>query len=394
MSEPKDLSSLGQYIREISDKPLLTSEEEYELAVRNQAGDAAAKAKLIESNLRLVASVAREYNFDFLIGLEDLIGYGNLGLIKAVEKFNPEKRYRFSTYAKYWIRHYITRAIDDKARLIRIPVYAIARKRKIEGVRGELAQELKREPYDEEIAERMGISIEKIREIYKKSQEPISLEESIKDCRDDICYWDVMEDETCENPEEAAIDKISLEKLIGYIEKADRIKPRDMKIFLLRTGIVDGVVWPLRKCAKEFNINHQRVAVIEKTVRRKLSESKVIKKYAKTNPEVTYEFLQALEKRKQKEEFLALLLFELDKSQQLHQIVALKMGYIDGNKHSSEEISTRIGVPSEFVDTLFAKALKKISLSHNRDKLIAYDANLGTLINYYEQKIEGNKQKS
>ena len=246
------------YLKEIGKVPLLTAEEEIELAKRMEAGDEKAKQKLAEANLRLVVSIAKRYVGRGMLFL-DLIQEGNLGLIKAVEKFDYEKGYKFSTYATWWIRQAITRAIADQARTIRIPVHMVETINKLIRESRQLLQELGREPLPEEIAERMGISVERVREILKISQEPVSLETPIGE-EEDSHLGDFIQDQNVPVPAEAAASNLLRDQLN---EVLDTLTEREQKVLRLRFGMDDGRARTLEEVGKEFQVTRERIRQIE-----------------------------------------------------------------------------------------------------------------------------------
>ena len=265
------------YLKEIGKVPLLTAEEEIELAKRMEAGDEKAKQKLAEANLRLVVSIAKRYVGRGMLFL-DLIQEGNLGLIKAVEKFDYEKGYKFSTYATWWIRQAITRAIADQARTIRIPVHMVETINKLIRESRQLLQELGREPLPEEIAERMGISVERVREILKISQEPVSLETPIGE-EEDSHLGDFIQDQNVPVPAEAAASNLLRDQLN---EVLDTLTEREQKVLRLRFGMDDGRARTLEEVGKEFQVTRERIRQIEAKALRKLrhpSRSRKLKDY-------------------------------------------------------------------------------------------------------------------
>ena len=265
------------YLKEIGKVPLLTAEEEIELAKRMEAGDEKAKQKLAEANLRLVVSIAKRYVGRGMLFL-DLIQEGNLGLIKAVEKFDYEKGYKFSTYATWWIRQAITRAIADQARTIRIPVHMVETINKLIRESRQLLQELGREPLPEEIAERMGISVERVREILKISQEPVSLETPIGE-EEDSHLGDFIQDDNVPVPADAAAFTLLKEQLV---EVLSTLTDREQKVLRLRFGLDDGRARTLEEVGKEFNVTRERIRQIEAKALRKLrhpSRSRKLKDY-------------------------------------------------------------------------------------------------------------------
>ena len=269
------------YLKEIGKVPLLTAEEEIELAKRMEAGDEKAKQKLAEANLRLVVSIAKRYVGRGMLFL-DLIQEGNLGLIKAVEKFDYEKGYKFSTYATWWIRQAITRAIADQARTIRIPVHMVETINKLIRESRQLLQELGREPLPEEIAERMGISVERVREILKISQEPVSLETPIGE-EEDSHLGDFIQDQNVPVPAEAAASNLLRDQLN---EVLDTLTEREQKVLRLRFGMDDGRARTLEEVGKEFQVTRERIRQIEAKALRRLrhpSKSRKLKDYLDAN---------------------------------------------------------------------------------------------------------------
>ena len=253
------------YLKEIGKVPLLTPEEEQELAKRMAEGDAEAKHRMEEANLRLVVSIAKRYVGRGMLFL-DLIQEGNLGLIKAVEKFDYTKGYKFSTYATWWIRQAITRAIADQARTIRIPVHMVETINKVIRVSRQLLQELGHDPSPEEIAAVMNMPVEKVRDILKIAQEPVSLETPIGE-EEDSHLGDFIPDEDASEPSEAASFSLLKEQLM---EVLDTLTPREKKVLELRFGIVDGRTRTLEEVGKEFNVTRERIRQIEAKALRKL----------------------------------------------------------------------------------------------------------------------------
>nr|WP_255228343.1 RNA polymerase sigma factor RpoD [Lutispora saccharofermentans] len=265
------------YLKEIGKVPLLSPDEEIELAKRMKEGDAEAKKKLTEANLRLVVSIAKRYVGRGMLFL-DLIQEGNLGLIKAVEKFDYVKGFKFSTYATWWIRQAITRAIADQARTIRIPVHMVETINKLIRVSRQLLQELGRDPLPEEIAQEMGLSEDKVREIMKIAQEPVSLETPIGE-EEDSHLGDFIPDDDVPAPAEAAAFTLLKEQLM---EVLDTLTPREEKVLRLRFGLDDGRARTLEEVGKEFNVTRERIRQIEAKALRKLrhpSRSKKLKDY-------------------------------------------------------------------------------------------------------------------
>ncbi len=253
------------YLKEIGKVPLLTPEEEIDLAVKMADGDEEAKRRMTEANLRLVVSIAKRYVGRGMLFL-DLIQEGNLGLIKAVEKFDHTKGYKFSTYATWWIRQAITRAIADQARTIRIPVHMVETINKTIRVSRQLLQELGHDPSAEEIADEMGMPVEKVRDILKIAQEPVSLETPIGE-EEDSHLGDFIPDEDASEPSEAASFSLLREQLE---EVLDTLAPREKKVLELRFGIVDGRTRTLEEVGKEFNVTRERIRQIEAKALRKL----------------------------------------------------------------------------------------------------------------------------
>ena len=265
------------YLKEIGKVSLHTAEEEIELAKRMEEGDEEAKKRLAEANLRLVVSIAKRYVGRGMLFL-DLIQEGNLGLIKAVEKFDYRKGYKFSTYATWWIRQAITRAIADQARTIRIPVHMVETINKLVRISRQLLQELGREPTPEEIADRMNIPVERVREIIKISQEPVSLETPIGE-EEDSHLGDFIQDDNVPVPAEAAaytLLKEQLQEVLGTLTE------REQKVLRLRFGLDDGRARTLEEVGREFNVTRERIRQIEAKALRKLrhpSRSRKLKDY-------------------------------------------------------------------------------------------------------------------
>lgn len=253
------------YLKEIGKIALLTPEEEVELAIRMSQGDEEAKRRMAEANLRLVVSIAKRYVGRGMLFL-DLIQEGNLGLIKAVDKFDYTKGYKFSTYATWWIRQAITRAIADQARTIRIPVHMVETINKVIRVSRQLLQELGHDPSPEEIAEEMGMPVEKVRDILKIAQEPVSLETPIGE-EEDSHLGDFIPDEDASEPSEAASYTLLKEQLITVLST---LTPREEKVLRLRFGLDDGRTRTLEEVGKEFNVTRERIRQIEAKALRKL----------------------------------------------------------------------------------------------------------------------------
>ena len=265
------------YLKEIGKVDLLTPEEEIELADRMAAGDESAKVRLAEANLRLVVSIAKRYVGRGMLFL-DLIQEGNLGLIKAVEKFDHTKGYKFSTYATWWIRQAITRAIADQARTIRIPVHMVETINKVIRVSRQLLQELGHDPSPEEIAEEMQMPVNRVRDILKIAQEPVSLETPIGE-EEDSHLGDFIPAEDAQEPAEAASFALLREQLVDVL---GTLTPREEKVLKLRFGIEDGRTRTLEEVGKEFNVTRERIRQIEAKALRKLrhpSRSKMLKDF-------------------------------------------------------------------------------------------------------------------
>ena len=280
LSVPEGVSiedPVRMYLKEIGKVSLLSADEEIELAKRMERGDEAAKKRLAEANLRLVVSIAKRYVGRGMLFL-DLIQEGNLGLIKAVEKFDYRKGYQFSTYATWWIRQAITRAIADQARPIRIPVHMVETINKLIRVSRQLLQELGREPTPEEIAEEMDMPVDRVREILKISQEPVSLETPIGE-EEDSHLGDFIQDDNVPVPADAAAFTLLKEQLV---EVLSTLTDREQKVLRLRFGLDDGRARTLEEVGKEFNVTRERIRQIEAKALRKLrhpSRSRKLKDY-------------------------------------------------------------------------------------------------------------------
>ncbi len=265
------------YLKEIGKVPLLTKDEEVALAKRIEAGDESAKRELAQANLRLVVSIAKKHigrGMSFL----DLIQEGNLGLIKAVEKFDYTKGYKFSTYATWWIRQSITRAIADQARTIRIPVHMIENINKLVRIQRQLVQKLGRDPIPEEIAEIMDMDVEKVRNIMKIAQEPVSLETPIGE-EEDSHLGDFVEDNQVATPVESTTYIMLREELLDVLKT---LTPREQEVLKLRFGLNDGKTRTLEEVGKEFDVTRERIRQIEAKALRKLrhpSRSKKLKDF-------------------------------------------------------------------------------------------------------------------
>ncbi len=261
------------YLKEIGRISLLSPEEELELSEKVASGDEYAKNKLAESNLRLVVSIAKRYVGRGLLFL-DLIQEGNIGLMKAVDKFDSDKGYKFSTYATWWIRQAITRALADQARTIRVPVHMVETINKMSRIQRQLTLELNREPSEEELAKKMGISIDKVREVIKISQEPVSLETPIGE-EDDSHLGDFIKDESSMSPEEYATNEILKEEIKSVLMT---LQVREQEVLELRFGLVDGTCHTLEEVGKKFNVTRERIRQIEAKALRKLRHPSRAKK--------------------------------------------------------------------------------------------------------------------
>ncbi len=272
-----DTSDLVQmYLREIGRVALLTGDDEVRLAKAIEKGDALARQRLTEANLRLVVSIAKKYvGRSHNLSLLDLIQEGNMGLFRAVEKFDYRKGYKFSTYATWWIRQAITRALADQSRTIRIPVHMVETINKYSQVMRRLVQELGREPLPEEIAAEMGIEVEKIRHIQKISQETVSLETSVGDSDDDSVLGDFIEDTETIMPHQSAARKLLREHIAAIL---DELAPREQKILRIRFGLEDGVTHTLEEVGQEFGVTRERIRQIEAKALEKIREHDNIKK--------------------------------------------------------------------------------------------------------------------
>jgi len=266
--------SVRLYLREIGKIPLLTAEEELDLAQRVVAGDKTAKDKMAEANMRLVVSIAKRYvgrGLDLL----DLIQEGNTGLLRAVEKFDPDKGFKFSTYATWWIRQAITRAIADQARTIRIPVHMVETINKLLRTQRRLTQELNREPTNEEIAAAMEIEVDKVEHIMKIKQDISSLDASIRDDEEESVLADFIEDEDTITPEQSATNQLLKEQVKGML---GALTEREQKILKLRFGLEDGKQHTLEEVGQEFSVTRERIRQIEAKALAKLRKHKDAKK--------------------------------------------------------------------------------------------------------------------
>jgi len=272
--EIADDDSVRMYLREIGRIPLLKTEEEVRLAKRIERGDKVAKKKLAEANLRLVVNIAKKYinrGLHFL----DLIQEGNIGLFRAVEKFDYRKGYKFSTYATWWIRQAVTRALADQSRTIRIPVHMVETINKYTQVVRRLVQDLGRDPLPEEIAVEMGIEVEKIRHIMKISQETVSLETSVGDSDDDSVLADFIEDTETVMPNQVASRKMLKEHVEEVLKD---LTPREQKILKIRFGLEDGVTHTLEEVGQEFGVTRERIRQIEAKALEKIRDHVIAKK--------------------------------------------------------------------------------------------------------------------
>ena len=261
------------YLKEIGKISLLSTEEELSLSIKVAEGDEEAARLLAESNLRLVVSIAKRYVGRGLLFL-DLIQEGNIGLMKAVEKFDHDKGYKFSTYATWWIRQAITRALADQARTIRVPVHMVETINKMARIQRHMTLELNREPTDEEIALKMGIGVDKVREVMKISQDPVSLETPIGE-EDDSHLGDFLKDESCLSPEEFATNQILKEEIKSVLAT---LQPREQQVLELRFGLIDGTSYTLEEVGKRFNVTRERIRQIEAKALRKLRHPSRAKK--------------------------------------------------------------------------------------------------------------------
>ncbi|MCA9328438.1 RNA polymerase sigma factor RpoD [Candidatus Saccharibacteria bacterium] len=267
--------SVRLYLREIGKIPLLTAEEELALAQKVVAGDKRAKDKMAEANMRLVVSIAKRYvgrGLDLL----DLIQEGNTGLLRAVEKFDPDKGFKFSTYATWWIRQAITRAIADQARTIRIPVHMVETINKLLRTQRRLTQDLNREPTNEEIAEAMELDVEKVEHIMKIKQDISSLDASVRDDEEDSVLQDFIEDEDTVTPEESATGQLLKEQVKGLLGS---LSEREQKILRLRFGLEDGKQHTLEEVGQEFSVTRERIRQIEAKALAKLKKHKDSRKF-------------------------------------------------------------------------------------------------------------------
>jgi RNA polymerase primary sigma factor len=263
------------YLKEIGKVPLLSTGEEVELAKRKEKGDKEAERRLIEANLRLVVSIAKKFTGAKGLSLLDLIQEGNIGLFRAVEKFEYRKGYKFSTYATWWIRQAITRALADQSRTIRIPVHMVETINKFQQVQRQLIQDLGREPLPEEIASEMGEDVEKVRHVIKISQDTISLETSIGEDDEDSTLEDFIEDVKNISPDRSA----ALQLLKDYVRDIiATLSPREQKILELRFGLTDGVAHTLEEVGREFEVTRERIRQIEAKALERIQKHDMVKK--------------------------------------------------------------------------------------------------------------------
>lgn len=267
--------SIQMYLKEIGKVSLLSGEEEIELAKRKEKGDKEAERRLIEANLRLVVSIAKKFTGAKGLSLLDLIQEGNIGLFRAVEKFEYRKGYKFSTYATWWIRQAITRALADQSRTIRIPVHMVETINKFQQVQRQLIQDLGREPLPEEISAEMGEDIEKVRHIIKISQDTISLETTVGEDEEDSTLEDFIEDVKNVTPDRSA----ALQLLKDYVKEViTQLSPREQKILEMRFGLEDGVAHTLEEVGREFDVTRERIRQIEAKALEKIQKHEGIKK--------------------------------------------------------------------------------------------------------------------
>ena len=266
--------SVQMYLREIGRVPLLTRQEEIDLAKRMEKGDQAAKQRLIEANLRLVVSIAKKYSGRGGLTLLDLIQEGNLGLFRAVQKFDYRKGYKFSTYATWWIRQAVTRALADQSRTIRIPVHMVETINKFVQTERRLVQILGREPLPEEIASEMDMPIDKVRHIIKINQDTVSLEKTVGEDDDDSTLGEFIEDTKTIAPSEAAAQKL----LKGYVRDVMKyLLPREQKILEMRFGLIDGVQHTLEEVGREFGVTRERIRQIEAKALEKIKQHEKVR---------------------------------------------------------------------------------------------------------------------
>ena len=267
--------SVQMYLREIGKVPLLKQEEEVELAKRIGQGDQEARKRLAEANLRLVVSIAKKYTGRKNLSLLDLIQEGNLGLFRAVDKFDYRKGYKFSTYGTWWIRQAITRALADQSRTIRIPVHMVETINKFTQVQRRLLQDLGRDPLPEEIAMEMGLPTGKVQHIMKISQETVSIDQTVGDEDEDSTLGDFIEDEEATSPDEAASRQILVEHVRDVLKD---LSPREQKILEMRFGLKDGIHHTLEEVGKEFDVTRERIRQIEAKALEKIRNHQALRK--------------------------------------------------------------------------------------------------------------------
>lgn len=276
LGELQDVDSVQMYLKEIGKTDLLTSDEEVELAKRNEKGDESARERLTKANLRLVVSIAKRYvGRSPNLTLLDLIQEGNIGLFRAVEKFDYRRGYKFSTYATWWIRQAITRALADQSRTIRIPVHMVETISKYTQVKRRLLQDLGREPMPEEIAAEMGIPVDKVRYIQKISQDTVSLEAPVGEDEEDSTLGEFIEDEKGIAPSQTAAQRLLKRWLIEILED---LSPRERRILDMRFGLSDGITHTLEEVGKEFGVTRERIRQIEAKALEKIREHRKLKK--------------------------------------------------------------------------------------------------------------------
>lgn len=267
--------SVQMYLREIGKVPLLTADEEVELAKRIEQGDAEARKRLAEANLRLVVSIAKKYTGRKNLSLLDLIQEGNMGLFRAVEKFDYRRGYKFSTYGTWWIRQAITRALADQSRTIRIPVHMVETINKFSQVQRRLLQDLGRDPLPEEIAAEMELPVEKVRHIMRISQETVSIDASVGDDEEDSALKNFIEDEEAVTPQQAAGREILQEHVMEILSD---LTPREQKILEMRFGLKDGMSHTLEEVGREFDVTRERIRQIEAKALEKIRDHHKVKK--------------------------------------------------------------------------------------------------------------------
>ena len=377
-----NLDSVKQYLVEISKIPLLTNEEEYELGQRLKNGAEEAKKRFVEANLRLVVSIAKRYRGR---GLEllDLIGYGNEGLIKAVSKFDVDKGFRFSTYATWWIRQAITRAIADYARNVRIPVHAVCKINSLMNASTKLSIKLNREPTTAELALETKMSEKAVVKLLKISQREVSLNQTItnghKNEESEKELGDFIPDESHKIEEVSLINKGYVE-MLEIIKSIGKIDARILDIFLLRAGCIDGRCWTLEECGRKYNITRERARQLEALARGRILKSGKINILASyTNNPDKYSKKQAdLEDAISKP--IVELLRTILQDDFCVRVFSLRMGYIDGQKHSFMKISSEVNGNIHMVHDICEKVIQEINASPYRNRLLELDPNLEFLL--------------